>query len=173
MDSENNPVLQAIRQRRSIRKYTGDAVPREAVLAMLEAGRWAPSGKNNQPHRFLVIGKDDPRKQLLAEQTSYSRIVLACDVCIAVFLEREKIYSEMKDHQSAGACVQNMLLAAHALGLGAVWLGQIVNQSEQVLAALNLDPARLSFMALLAIGVPADQGHSTRMDLEHFLLEEY
>src|SRR6218665_1554909 len=48
-----NPVLQAIRQRRSIRRYTDEAVSDEAVRLILEAGIWAPSGLNNQPCRFL------------------------------------------------------------------------------------------------------------------------
>lgn len=173
MTIEQNPVLQAIRQRRSIRKYTGESVSREAVEALLEAGRWAPSGLNNQPCRFLVVSKDDPRKEALASCTRYAQIVSACDLCIAVFLDREKMYHEMKDYQGAGACIQNILLAAHGLGLGAVWLGEIVNQSDQVMDVLGLDPERLRFMALIAVGVPATQGHSTRMELENFLLEDF
>lgn len=173
MHYEQNPVLQAIRQRRSIRKYTGDAVSREAVEALLDAGRWAPSGLNNQPFRFLVLRKDDPRKEGLAGCTRYAQIVSACDVGIAVFLDREKMYHEMKDHQGAGACIQNILLAAHALDLGAVWLGEIVNQSGQVMDVLGLDAERLRFMALIAVGVPATQGHSTRMEMENFLLEAF
>lgn len=173
MNIEDNPVFQAIRQRRSIRKYTGELVPREAVKAILEAGRWAPSGLNNQPCRFLVLKSSDPRKEGLAACTRYAKIVTDCDVGIAVLLDREKMYNEMKDYQSAGACIQNMLLATHTLGFGAVWLGEIVNQSSQVLDVLGLDPQRFRFMALLALGVPATQGHSTRMELEHFLLEEF
>lgn len=172
MTYDQNPVLQAMRQRRSIRKYTGEAVKPGQLQAVLEAGRWAPSGLNNQPCRFLVLRSGDPRKEALAGLTKYAQIVTACDMGIAVFLDREKMYNEMKDYQSAGACIQNMLIAAHAVGLGAVWLGEIVNQSDQVLEALRLDPEKLRFMALIAVGVPATQGHSTRMELEHFLLEE-
>jgi len=169
---DQNPVLQAIRNRRSIRKYTEDPVSTEQLEALLEAGRWAPSGLNNQPCRFLVLRQGDVRKEALAGCTKYAQIVSSSSACIAVFLDRDKMYHEMKDYQSAGACIQNILLAAHALGLGAVWLGEIVNQSDKVLQALDLDPGRLQFMALLALGVPATRGHSTRMELDQFLLEE-
>ncbi len=173
MPYEDNPVLQALRQRRSIRAYTDEPLPREAVLSILDAGRWAPSGMNNQPCRFLVVTAGDPRQAALAGCTKYSSIVLAARTLIAVFLDRGKMYNEMKDYQGAGACIQNMLLATHALGYGAVWLGEILNQGPEVFKVLNLDPERLCFMALLALGRPAGPGRSTRMELDQFLLEEF
>lgn len=170
---QQNPVVTAIQQRRSIRKFTEESVPKDVLLSVLDAGRWAPSGLNNQPFRFLVLLAGDPRKDALADCTKYAHIVKNAPACIAVFLDRKKMYHELKDYQGAGACIQNMLLAAHALGYGAVWLGEIVNQSPQVFERLHLDPDLLRFMALLAIGRPATQGHSTRMELKQFLLEEF
>ncbi|ABB37588.1 nitroreductase [Oleidesulfovibrio alaskensis G20] len=167
-----NPVLQAIRQRRSIRRYTDEAVSDEAVRLILEAGIWAPSGLNNQPCRFLVIRADDPRCDILAAHTRYGHIVRGAKVIILVFLDREAMYNEVKDHQAAGAAVQNMLLAAHALQLGAVWLGEIINQAATLLPALALDPARLSFEAAIAAGHPAQNGSSSRRPLAELLLEE-
>ena len=172
MHSSDNPVIQAMLGRRSIRKYTDEPVTDEALTAILEAGRWAPSGLNNQPWRFLVVKRDDPRKQKLAECTKYARIVRDSAACIAVLLEKEAMYSEMKDHQGAGACIQNMLLAIHSLGLGAVWLGQIVNDQAASLGALDLDPARYGLEAVIALGHPAQQGSSDRKPLSHLLLEE-
>ena len=65
IDFDSHPVLAALKSRRSIRNFTPEPVSRDEVLTILEAGRWAPSGRNNQPWRFLVVGADDPRKKAL------------------------------------------------------------------------------------------------------------
>lgn len=147
-----NPVLKAIRERRSIRKFTDKPVDEEKVTAILEAGRWAPSGLNNQPWRFVVI-TDPAVRAALAEKTEYHRILEHAPLLIAVFLDMEQSYSRTKDIQAVGACLQNMLLAVHSLGLGAVWVGEIVNQREDVEKILEV-PAHLELMAVLAVGHP-------------------
>ncbi|MFP5238936.1 MAG: nitroreductase family protein [Acidobacteriota bacterium] len=168
---EHNPVLEAIRSRRSIRRYKAEAVPRDVLLAVLEAGRWAPSGLNNQPWRFLVVQAGDPRQEALAAHTKYSHIVRQAAALFCVFLDREIVYNRAKDLQGVGACLQNMLLAAHAQGLGAVWLGEIINQEPRVTEALGLDAQRLELMAVLAAGWPDQKGSSDRKPLEELLLE--
>ncbi len=170
---EDSSVLRAIRQRRSIRHYTHQSVTDEAVYAILEAGRWAPSGLNNQPCRYLALSHEDPRCAILVAYTKYARIVREAGVIILVFLQRDAMYHQAKDHQAAGAAIQNMLLAAHAQGLGAVWLGEIINQADVLLPRLDLDPALLSFEAAIALGHPAKQGTSTRKPLVELMLEEY
>lgn len=167
-----NPVLKAIRQRRSIRRFTTEPVAHEAVAAILEAGRWAPSGLNKQPWRFLALAAGDPRQAVLASCTKYSRIVQTAGTLVCVFLDRELMYSDMKDHQSAGAVLQNMLLAAHAQGLGAVWLGEIVNQAAQVNEALGL-PSRYELQAVIALGHPEQSGSAERKPLAELLLEAW
>ncbi|MBI9109865.1 nitroreductase [Maridesulfovibrio ferrireducens] len=170
---DNNPVLEALADRRSIRKYTDSPISREDLTAILEAGRWAPSGLNNQPWRFLVIHKDDPRAAKVAQCTKYSKIAQAAKVLICVFLERECIYNEMKDHQAVGACLQNMMLAAHSLNIGTVWLGEILNQEAQVLEILNLPLEKYELQAVVAAGHPAQKGGSSRKDLSKIMLETY
>lgn len=169
---EGNSILNALHERRSIRKYTDEPVSTESIRTILEAGRWAPSGLNNQPWRFLVVQKNDPRMEKLADCTKYEHIVRRCAVCICVLLEKEAMYSEMKDHQGAGACIQNMLLATHALGLGAVWLGQIVNDQAASLAAIDLDENKYELQAVIALGHPDQKGSSERKPLSDLLLEE-
>lgn len=170
--SSDNPVFNALFERRSIRKYTDETVSKEDLTAILEAGRWAPSGLNNQPWRFLVVQKDDPRMEKLAECTKYAHIVRQSAACICVLLEKDAIYSEMKDHQGAGACIQNMLLAIHALDLGAVWLGQIINDQAASLGAIGLSEETYELQAVLALGHPDQKGSSKRKELSEILLEE-
>lgn len=172
-DLNDHPVLAAIRQRRSIRRFTDEPVTREQILAVLEAGRWAPSGLNNQPCRFLVIAKDDPRREALAGLTKYAHVVRGCHVMIALLLDKSKLYNARKDHQAAGAAAQNMLLAVHALGLGAVWLGEIINQEPDVLAALHLDSEHYELQAVLALGHPDQNGSAERVPLSQYVLEDF
>ncbi len=173
MDQSYNPVLEAIFKRRSIRKFTSDPISRDQVQLILQAGQWAPSGLNNQPWLFLPVWAGDSRQKGLAECTKYSKIISAAQLCIVVFLDKEQIYSVLKDQQAAGACIQNMLLAAHSLGLGSVWLGEILNQELQVLSNLNLDPEKYALMAVVALGYPAQDGSSQRKALSELLLEEF
>jgi nitroreductase len=164
-------VFQALLERRSVRKFTEQPVAIEDLRRILEAGRWAPSGLNNQPWRFLVIRDNDPRKESLACCTKYATIIRNAKALIAVFLHKGEMYHEGKDHQAAGACIQNMLLAIHGLGLGGVWLGEIINQEGQVLQVLNLSPQRYRIMAVIALGHPLHPGASSRRPLEELLLE--
>ncbi|WP_462326589.1 nitroreductase family protein [Desulfobaculum sp.] len=173
MELSDNPVFKALFERRSVRKFTDAPITRDEALAILEAGRWAPSGLNNQPWRFMCLWPDDPRFEALAGCTKYAAVVRACGLLVGVFLDKDAMYSPLKDHQTAGACIQNMLLGVHALGLGGVWLGEIINQPQQVLDALKLDAERYEVMAFIAVGHPAHPGASSREPLEKLLIEEF
>ena len=82
------------------------------------------------------------------------------------------MYNDIKDHQAMGACIQNMLLAAHALGLGAVWLGEILKNAENVRVFLELPP-EMELMAVVAIGHPrAGSRTSQRKKIADVLIKE-
>ncbi len=168
----DNPVLEAIYSRRSIRDYTEEPVPRELVYEIIRAGTWAPSGLNNQPWRFVIV-QEREKREALAQLTRYGEIIRRAPVVIAVFVDRKAMYHEVKDHQAMGACLQNMLLAAHALGLGAVWLGEILKNAEEVRKTLEL-PENLDLMAVVALGHPKHRRQtSSRKPLKEVILKEY
>jgi nitroreductase len=145
-------ILNTIRQRRSIREYKKD-VPADALIEkILEAARWAPSGLNNQPWRFLVI-KDKTKKNGLAQFTKYGDIIRDAPAVIVVCMDMADSYNREKDLMAIGACIQNMLLAAHNLGLGTCWLGEILNKKQAVAKYLNLE-ADLEVMAVVTLGYP-------------------
>ena len=171
--TQNNEVINAILERRSIRKYTDEEISRDDITAILEAGRWAPSGLNNQPCRYLVLKAGDERQEPLAETTKYGHIVRAAKALIVVLLDKKTMYSPVKDHQGAGAAIQNMLLAIHSLDLGGVWLGEIVNHEAEALPVLGLSPDEYELMAVIALGKPDQKGSSTRKELSELMLEEY
>jgi len=158
--------------RRSIREFTDEKVSDDDLKEIINAGIWAPSGLNNQPWRFVIIQDDEKRNQL-STTTKYSRIVLSAPALIAVYLDTKAMYDEVKDHQTAGACIQNMLLAIESLGLGAVWLGQILKKKDQVSELLGVTED-YDLMAVLAIGHPAHRNQkSTRKELNSFILKTF
>ena len=164
-------LLEGIYTRRSIRRYTAQAVEREQLIEIIKAGTWAPSGLNNQPWRFVIVREREARLKL-AEFTKYRTILESAPACIAVFVDRGAMYNDIKDHQAMGACIQNMLLAAHALGLGAVWLGEILKNAENVRAFLELPP-EMELMAVIAIGHPgAGSRTSQRKKIDDVLIRE-
>ncbi len=111
-------------------------------------------------------------KEALAALTKYSSILKSASVLIAVFLDKEASYDYTKDCQAVGACLQNLLLSLHSMGLGAVWIGEILKNKGRVLEILKL-PERLELMAVVAVGVPASQNQkSHRRPLSELILLE-
>jgi nitroreductase len=145
-------MIDAILGRRSIRRFTRETVSDEVVDRILDAGRWAPSGLNNQPWRFAVI-RDSRVKERLASLTRYGSIIRSADVILAVFFDQNTGYDRTKDLQAIGACIQNMLLAIHGSGLGGVWLGEILKSGVEVGSLLEA-PDSYEFMAAVALGYP-------------------
>ncbi len=150
-------TLDAIRTRRSIRKYLDQPVPEELIQKLLAAAMQAPSARNQQPWQFVVI--DD--RAILAEIPKFmpnagmaGSAVLAILVCGDLDLEESEGYWVV----DCAAAVENMLLAAHALGLGAVWCG--VYPREQRMEGLRRLiglPENVLAHSLVVVGYPAEQ----------------
>ena len=162
-------MLEAIKGRRSIRKFTSQDIPDTIINQIMEMGTLAPSGLNNQPWKFVVVKNRELLEELSA-QTKYSHIIQNAPVCIAVFLDNAESYHRVKDIQAIGACIQNMLLTIHHLGLGGVWLGEILKNREQVEKLLEV-PDGVELMAVVALGHPAEKpGKGTRKPLDQVIL---
>ncbi|HVN71599.1 MAG TPA: nitroreductase family protein [Desulfomonilia bacterium] len=147
-------MLDLIKTRRSIRAYSDKEVGDDLLDKVLEAARWAPSGMNNQPWRFAVI-RDTKLKGMVSGLTRYSKVVQGAGVLVAVFLDTAESYNHTKDVQSVGACIQNMLLEIHALGLGGVWLGEILKSGKELKVLLEA-PDTYELMAVIALGYPSE-----------------
>ncbi len=145
-------VLDIIKSRRSIREYTKEMPKNQDMEKILEAARWAPSGLNNQPWRFLVI-KDKAKKDGLAKFTKYGRVIKDVPLIIVVCMDIADSYNRDKDLMAIGACIQNMCLEAYSIGLGTCWLGEILNKKQEVSQYLNLD-TDLEIMAVVTLGYP-------------------
>ena len=164
-------LLEGLATRRSIRSYTDEPVTREQLREIIRLGTMAPSGMNNQPWRFVTI-QDRETLRKLSQLTRYSHIISKAPACIVVFVDKTAMYHEVKDHQSMGACIQNLLLAAHGIGLGGVWLGEILKSAKEVRELCGL-PDTLELMAVVALGHPAGKGgKADRWPVEEVLLKE-
>lgn len=164
-------VIDAIKSRRSVRDFTGGDVDDGTLEDIIDAGRWAPSGLNNQAWRFIVV-RETGTKEKLSGLTHYGTIIRSAPVLITVFLDKNEMYDRVKDVQSIGACIQNMLLAIHSMGLGAVWLGEILKKKESVNNALGA-PDSYELMAVIALGHPVrKERNSERKELRNLVFRE-
>lgn len=152
-------VLDAIKTRRSIRKYRRQAIPREIQEKILEAGRWAPSAGNQQAREFILVERRDIRERLAAAAYGQGFIAEA-PLVIVVCASKARSGSRYGARgeglyalQDAAASTQNMLLAVHALGLGSCWVGAF--DEEEVCRVLNL-PEGVYPTALLPVGFPGE-----------------
>lgn len=143
-----------LRDRKSVRAYTGAAVEADKMRQILAAGSLAPSGKNGQPWRFGIVQKDKALLRQISALTAYDEFVRTADALLFVFLYKPDSYHYIKDTQAVGACIENMLLQCTALGLGACWIGEILNRDLFVKRLLGLDHA-YDLMAMLSVGYPA------------------
>ncbi|NOX53949.1 MAG: nitroreductase family protein [Planctomycetes bacterium] len=150
-------ALECIRTRRSIREYTEQPVSEELVEQLLRAAMMAPSARNQQPWHFVVI--DD--RQLLQQIPDFhpngamaAQAPLAILVCGDVSLELSPGYWPI----DCAAAVQNLLLAAHALGLGAVWTGVYPREERMngFRKMLGL-PDNVIPHTLIPVGYPAER----------------
>ncbi len=165
----DSPVLKAIFDRRSVRHFIEAPVEKELLMEALKAASWAPSGLNNQPWRFGVI-RDPELKARLGGLTRYTNVLKSASVLVAFFLDRDSSYDYVKDCQAIGASIENFLLAVHAQDLGAVWIGEILKNKDEVQRILEL-PERLELMAIVAVGHPAHRSQgSHRRPVEELIL---
>ena len=167
----HNETIQSILERRSIRKFSNKDIAAPQIDAILEAARWAPSGLNNQPWKFVVI-EDSETKNRLSDYTKYKTIIPESRICVAVFYHIPSGYNRDKDILSIGAAIENMLLCSHSLGIGAVWLGEILNRKEDVNNLLSVTSDN-ELMAVIALGYPDEKPQTKpRKDIDEIIIKK-
>lgn len=147
-------TLEAIFTRRSIRKFKADPVPKEMLEAVLRAAMAAPSAGNAQPWHFIIVDAKEILEEI-PKLNPYAKMAteapLSILVCADLNLEKFKGFWV----QDVSAAVQNLLLAAHDLGLGAVWTGIYpVEERVEGFRRLFKLPENIVPLALVPIGFP-------------------
>lgn len=149
-------ALECIASRRSIRRYEPRPVDEELVEALLAAAMAAPSAGNQQPWRFVVVRS----RETLMRMTStspYAEMLPEAGLAIVICGDTTNLrHPDMWQHDCAAA-TQNLLLAAHALGLGAVWLGYYPHTERSgPLAELLGIPEHVLPLSVVSVGHPAE-----------------
>lgn len=157
-------VRTAIAGRRSIRSFKPDPVPDDTVEDLIELANMAPSAGNLQAREFIVV-RDPAKKEALAEAALNQTFISEAPVCIVVCVNYERIAHyghrgrELYVFHDTGAAIQNILLAVHDIGLGAVWVGAF--EEEPVNDLLDL-PGHVRPVAIIPVGHPAQQPEPRR-----------
>lgn len=142
-------VIEAIRTRRTIRKFTGETLPESALETIVDAGHLAASGMNTQPWEFVIITDPTIMAQLRIPENHWS---CTAGAYIAVVMDPKSRWW-MED---ASAAIQNMLLAAWALGYGGCWMESYTGRNETAFKKVLGIPDPLRLFCLVAFGVPAE-----------------
>lgn len=153
--SMTKDLISTIFARRSIRKYTSKPVSEKDIRTLLEAAMAAPSSSNRKPWHFVVV-TDRLMLDNLARVHPYGKMLLEAPLCVAVC--GDTTISPRSWVQDCSAAAENILLAATALGLGAVWLGVYPRESrvDPIRKVLGI-PETLVPLNLISIGCPAEE----------------
>jgi nitroreductase len=147
--------IELILARRSIRKYGGEPVSEADVQTLLEAAMAAPSAANRQPWHFITVA-DRATLARLAEPHPYAKMLPEAALCVVVCGDSAK--SPQYWVQDCAAATENLLLAATALGLGAVWLGVYPDEGRVAAVRETLAiPEPCVPFNMISIGHPAEQ----------------
>lgn len=162
-------ALDVIMTRTSIRNFTGDPVSQEQLETILRAGMAAPSAINIQPWRFVVLTDKERIAELFGDGfraqmfTSAGAVIVVCGQ--TTFMRKpwgqpdapEELSDNIFWFEDCSAAAQNILLAAHALGLGAVWTAgyPAMDRIAPLAQALGL-PSDVLPLCVIPIGVPAE-----------------
>ncbi|HEY98108.1 MAG TPA: nitroreductase [Dehalococcoidia bacterium] len=150
-------LKEAIRKRRSIRAYKDRPVPEEKLLEVLEAARLAPSGRNSQSRKFIVV-RDVEKKQALGQASGGQAHVHTAPVIIAAVATDPDSYMPcgvLTYPVDLAIAIDHMTLAAVDLGLGTCWIGAFAQ--EEVKRILEI-PENLKVVSLLTLGYPNEPG---------------
>ncbi len=153
-------VIDCIMTRASVRNYTGEQVSDSIINKILRAGMAAPTAANQQPWHFIVINEQN-LKDSITEAFEYTKMVENCSFAVVVCGDMDNLFKG--DIPGGGfwvedcsAASENMLLAAHALGIGGVWCGiyPLKDREQRLSSILNL-PSNLTPLNVMAFGYPA------------------
>ena len=143
-------AIRALRGRYSIRSFTDEPVDRQIIEDLVDCARFAPTAHNLQPCEFIVV-TDDAICRQLADLTDHGKFIAEAPVCIAIFSQETKYFIE-----DGSAATTQLLVAAHALGLGACWVAGDKKPYMDTVRQLLDVPQGYRLISLIALGHPDD-----------------
>jgi nitroreductase len=150
-------VIEAILNRRSIRKYSGKNIPDDQLELLLKAAMYAPSAVNKQPWHFIIFRDAEIRKKIV-EYHPNAAMLPGADAGILVCYDENLQHDVGYGPVDCSAATQNILLAAHAMGLGAVWVGIYPRQNRiEATHRLFSLPQNIQPFSMISLGYPAEK----------------
>jgi nitroreductase len=147
-------LLEGLFSRRSIRKYTGERIEEDRIIEMVKAGMYAPSANNRRPWHFIVVDDREKMNQIMKVHP-YSLMLSGASHAIVVCGDEKAENGPGYYVLDCSAATQNILLAAHSMGFGAVWLGvePRVERKKEIKEIFGL-PRHVHPVAIISIGIP-------------------
>lgn len=155
-DLNNNPVLATIFQRKSVRNFTGGEVSDELLQMLLRAAMAAPSAVNQQPWEFVVL-RDRHILDSLADELPYAKMLYKASAAIIVCGNPEKAHLKLTEYAVIDSTLasQNILLAAEALGLGAIWTAAYPYDDRiAIVRKYTAIPKNIIPLNVIPVGIP-------------------
>ena len=162
-------IFDGIKSRQSVRLYNSKPIEIEIINQIIESAIWAPSGKNGQPWKFKIITEQNIIEEI-AKLSVNARWIKTAPCLIIVYLDKMRSYHYIKDVQSCGAAIQNMLLAAHEMGIGSCWIGNLLEKADAINKLLEADDS-LELMSVVSLGYGRGKSINVgRKDINEFLI---
>lgn len=162
-------IFGGIKSRQSVRLYNSEPIEIEFINQIIESAIWAPSGKNGQPWKFKIVTEQNIIEEI-AKLSANSRWLKTAPCLIIVYLDKGCSYHYIKDVQSCGAAIQNMLLTAHEMGVGSCWIGSLLEKADDINKLLEVDDS-LELMSVVSFGYGRGKSINVgRKDINEFLL---
>ena len=150
-------VYDAILSRRSIRRYTGEKISESLIEKLLKAAMYAPSAVNRQPWHFFVF-RSGETMTAITEVHRNAMMLQQADAAILVCWDENLQHDKGYGPIDCAAATQNILLAAHGLGLGAVWAGVYPRENRMVsVSAIFSLPSHIKPFSIVSLGYPAEK----------------
>lgn len=156
-------AIEALKTRRSVRVYQQRDVPKELLEQIVDCARLAPTALNLQPWEFVVV-TDKAMLRDIARATDHGRFIEDAAACIIVLCRNTKYYLE-----DGSAATQNILLAAHALGLGACWVAGDKKPYAETIRRMVGAPDGYRLVSLVPVGYPAERPTKPKRPLAEVL----
>ena len=156
-------AIEVLKTRHSVRAFSDQPVPRAVLEDIVDCGRLAATAINIQPWEFVVVTDADARRKL-AETTDHGRFIAGAPVCVVVLCQETKYYLE-----DGSAATQNILLAAHAHGLGACWVAGDKKPYAADIRKMVGAPEGFRLVSLIPTGYPAANPRKSKRPLADVL----
>jgi nitroreductase len=148
-----NETIKSIKERRSVRKYTSKKISKDIIEELVDCARLAPSARNDQPWEFLVVTNEENLKKL-SKIITYGSFLDGAAACIIVC-------GKEKGHliEDGSAATENILVAAHSLGIGSCWIAGYNRQyNEDIKQLLNI-PKENDLASIISLGYISEKAN--------------